>query len=82
MELYDVVKKLLGDIEPVAETNEDNRRFKNLKATTELVDRLFTDIDAVATSYKGRHEFSVKRASGFAREFMDDLEAAIGTSKD
>lgn len=63
MELYDVVKKLLGEIEPVAETNTDNARFENLKATTELVDKLLTGIGGVAYGFKNRHEYSVKRAS-------------------
>ena len=73
MELYDVVKKLLGEIDPVAETNTDNARFENLKATTELVNKLLADIDHVAYSYKNRHEFSVKRASKFAGEFLTEF---------
>ena len=40
MEVYDVVKKLIGPIEPVGESHTDEKRFENLKALTELVDSL------------------------------------------
>ena len=40
---YDVVKKLIGEVRPVGETNEDNRRLENLKALCELMDEIHTD---------------------------------------
>ena len=61
MELIDVVRKLVGPIMPIGETNEDNRRYENLGAMVELVDRLVFDIDQVAMQ-KNRVEFSIKRA--------------------
>jgi len=72
MEVYDVVKKLVGEIKPVGETNTDNDRFENLKAMTDLVDKLLTDIDDVITE-KNRHEFSRKRAGEFADEFFTKI---------
>ena len=57
MEIYDVVKKLVGKIDPIGETNTDNQRFENLKVMTELVDNLLTDIACVRME-KGRHEYS------------------------
>ena len=38
----DVVKKLIGKINPIGETNTDNERFENLKAMCELVNNLIT----------------------------------------
>ncbi len=32
MNNFDVVKKLIGEVRPVGETNTDNARFENLKA--------------------------------------------------
>lgn len=69
MEIYDVVKKLVGPINPVGETNTDDERFKNLKVMTELVDELLTDIDTVAYKNKDSYEFSRKRAAEFAINF-------------
>ena len=31
MSISDILKKLLGEIEPVGETNEDNKRFNNIQ---------------------------------------------------
>ena len=70
---YDVVKKLIGEIYPVGETHTDDRRFENLKEMIELVDKLLTDIDKVAYRNKDRVEFSMKRAGGCAKEFLDKL---------
>lgn len=69
MEIYDIVKKLVGPINPVGETNTDDERFKNLKVMTELVDELLTDIDTVAYQNKDSHEYSRKRAAEFASAF-------------
>lgn len=73
MNVYDVVIKLIGPIEPIGETNTDNNRFENLKAMTELVDELLTDIDTVVYLNKDRSEYSRKRAGQFASEFYKKI---------
>ncbi|MCK5603190.1 hypothetical protein KAR91_15010 [Candidatus Pacearchaeota archaeon] len=70
MELYDVVKKLIGQVGPVGETHEDNRRFENLKVMTELADSLLTEIADVARHNKDRHEHSMQKAGKHAHSFM------------
>jgi hypothetical protein len=70
---YDVVKKLIGPINPVGETNEDNRRLENLKAMCELMDAIFLDIDYVSYNYRDRHEFSIKRANEYAKKHIDSM---------
>ncbi len=69
MTTHEVVKKLVGSIEPVGETNTDNERFENLKAMTELVDLLVRDIGWVRRSSIS-HEYSVKRAGEFASKYL------------
>jgi hypothetical protein len=66
----DVVKKLIGKIEPVGETNIDNERFENLKDMCELVEDLITEIDQMAYFNKDSKQFSVKRASEYASNFL------------
>ena len=73
MKIYDVVKKLVGEIEPIGETNTDNERFENLKNMTDLVDRLLSDIDSVAWRNKNRHEYSRSRAGKYADEFQTKM---------
>ena len=68
MEIYDVVTKLVGGIDPVGETHTDNDRFENLKVMCDLVEKLLTDIDGVIPN-KRRYEFSMKRAGEYADEF-------------
>jgi len=75
MDVHEVVKKLIGKIEPIGETNEDDRRFDNLKIITALVDDLLTDIDAVAME-KDRQEYSINRAGKFAAEFFNRIGIA------
>lgn len=73
MTVYDIVHKLIGPINPIGETNTDDRRFENLKDMTELVDQLLTDIDAVSYVNKDMAEFSRKRAAEYATKFFNQL---------
>ena len=69
MEYYDVIKKLLGPIMPIGETNIDDKRYENLKNTIIVAEKLISDIydtSAVAT----RQEYSMKRAAKLAEEFL------------
>lgn len=70
MNIHEIVKKLVGEINPVGETNTDNERFKNLKVMTDLVSRLVYDIDTVGMK-KDRAEYSIKRAGEFADTFLE-----------
>ena len=72
MDLYEVVTKLIGKIEPVGETYTDDRRFENLKSMTRLVDKLIYDIDAL-TDLKDRKEFSIQRAGVHCDKFLTQL---------
>jgi hypothetical protein len=70
-----IVYKLIGPIEPVGETREDNIRFENLKQMTALVEKLLTDISRVC-GYTNRHEASMSRAGKYADQFMAQIQEA------
>ena len=72
MDIHEIVKKLVGPIDPVGETHTDDNRFENLKVMTELVGELLTDIDRVIPN-KERVEFSMKRAGEHADKFYDEI---------
>ena len=72
MEVYDVVGKLIGPIEPLGQSHTDEKRFENLKALTELVDSLLNDICAVGQC-KNQHEASLKKAGEVADEFYGSI---------
>ena len=73
IDIYEVVKKLTGPIRPVGETNTDDARFENLKVMTDLIDSLLSDIDAIEYDFKRSHQYSMKKASEFARDFQDRM---------
>lgn len=70
MNIHEIVKKLIGEIDPIGETQTDSVRFENLEAMTKLVDVLVTDIDNVVYDHRNSHEFSVKKAADFASKFL------------
>jgi len=72
LELKEIVMSLVGNINPIGDTNTDNDRFENLKNLCELVYDLLGEIDEVSYKNKDSHEFSVKRASDYANKFLTD----------
>ncbi len=58
MELYDIVLKLTGKIEPVGDHNIDEQRWQNFNEICKLALILVEDIKDVSR-FKDRHEFSV-----------------------
>ena len=75
MELHEIVMKLVGPVMPVGETREDERRLENMKALTELVDRLLFEVDAVSHN-ADRVEASMKAVGVHARDFMTAVKDA------
>jgi hypothetical protein len=76
MEIYDIVKKLVGNIEPVGETNADDRSFDNLKTTAGLIELLINDMACVARD-RISYEYSVKRSGQYAIDFLKTLREDI-----
>ena len=72
MDVYDVVKKLIGGIEPVGSSEIDEKKYKNLGDTIDLVNRLIEDIQTVR-SYKDCLEYSMRIAGNKADEFLKEL---------
>lgn len=68
----EIVKKLIGEIKPVGETNADAQRFENLKELCELANDLIVMIFSVANNYKNRPEHSVQKASNYADQFLKE----------
>lgn len=70
MELDQIVKKLVGPINPVGETNEDDKRFENLQTMCELTNKLVAAIDEVAYENRDKVEHSLKKAADYAQDFL------------
>ena len=70
------MRKLVGPIIPIGDSNEDLKRLANLKVLTELVEGLLKDIETVAENANSE-EASVKLAGNRARSFSGT--SATGT---
>ena len=73
MELYDVVMKLTGQVMPIGDSRADEDRLNNLVELCDLVDRLHTEIDEVASLKGLGHMASVKKAKDYASGFLSHL---------
>ena len=70
---YEVIKKLIGPIEPIGESQTDAKRLENLKSMCELVSCLLNDIYGAAY-YRGRYESSMKEIGNYAQNFIDNTK--------
>ena len=70
IDVHEVVEKLVGKINPVGETDVDDKRFEKLKVMTELANELLMDIADVGFRYRNNQQFSMKKASNFAKKFL------------
>jgi len=72
MELIDVVKKLIGPVEPVGDSNVDDKRLENLKQLTSLTVDL-VDLIRDVSLYKNNYQHSMKIAGEHANECLKDI---------
>ena len=71
-ELWKVVDNLIGDIEPIGETNHDNISYEQLKLAMFLVDR-YLDIFAGMLKYCNRPEYSMQRSGNEVFEYIKSI---------
>jgi hypothetical protein len=72
MNIYQVTKKLIGSIEPIGETNTDNRRYENLDIHIYTVEKLLYDLTELSFE-RNRHEHSIKKAGERAYKYIKSL---------
>jgi len=75
MNIHEIVMKLVGPVHPIGDHGIDQVRLANMKALTELVDRLLFEIDAI-TPNADRAEASMKAVGVHARDFMGRVKDA------
>jgi len=76
VDVYEVVKRLIGPIQPVGESHTDKDRLENMKEYTELARKMVIDINTVAFN-KDSHMHSVRLVGEEAHEFCRELEDYI-----
>jgi hypothetical protein len=73
MELYDIVKKLIGEIDPIGDTHLDEQRYDHLCSYIDLVEKLLSDLYFIS-GYAGYKEASMKKAGEAALNFFKDMK--------
>jgi hypothetical protein len=69
MTYTEIIKKLIGEIQPAGAAHIDTARFENLKEMCNLVEDLVSEIDKVAYNAE-RHEFSMHEMGVYANNFL------------
>lgn len=72
MEMTDVVRKLIGPINPIGDTPVDEERSDNLRVMMLLIESLLGDIDDVS-DFRTSPEHSVGKAGREAAAFLADI---------
>ena len=70
---YDVIKKLIGRVEPIGESNEDSERLINLEDLIYVTECLIRDLKSVA-EYNRYYESSVKYAGLTSSKYLNGLK--------
>jgi hypothetical protein len=71
--IYGVVNKVIGNINPAGDASRDDIRLSNLVEMCELVELLVNDIRDVSKN-KDRYEHSMKKSGEYADNFLKNLE--------
>lgn len=69
---HEIVKKLIGNIRPVGESNTDAERFGNLKEMCSLVEMLIMDIVDMEFDNRDDKQGSVRKCCDYASKFLDE----------
>lgn len=76
MTYAEIVKKLIGNINPTDDSSRDGERLEHLKTMCDLVEDLIGEIRFV-TRDKDAYESSVKEIGQFAFKFLSRLKEEI-----
>lgn len=74
---FEIIKALEGSIEPIAETNIDEKHLANLKEWCELHDRITTEILWVADKKGLMCYESAKEIIDYARKHLEEINTYL-----
>lgn len=66
----ELVKKVIGNINPLGDSGIDRDRYENLKEMCLLISQLVYEVEQVAFENKSAYESSVVKARDFAFNFL------------
>ena len=75
MELYEIIMKLVGSVQPTGKHDIDEAHLENLKKLTKLTDKLLFEINKVAL-YSDSDEQSISELGDYANRFISKVKDA------
>jgi hypothetical protein len=72
-QIYEVIKKLIRPINPIADSSVDEKRKENIEIFIEVFDKMHTDLDDVAYRYKDSPYAFAKNIGVFADNALTKL---------
>lgn len=75
---HDIVKKLIGPINPVGDSAIDKERLENLKDFCTLVESLVYDLDDLKSNFINSKEHSVHEIARQAERTLEDIRNNLG----
>lgn len=81
MSIYEIVKKLIGSIEPYGDSNIDEKRLINLDEHIELALGLVTDLIETA-DFRNRNEASIQKLGIKANKALLEIKNLIDKNID
>lgn len=72
MTTFEMIKRLIGEVEPIGDSAIDEKRLVNLKELCDLTGQLIFEINRISNMESDLH--SVKQAADYARIFIIELK--------
>jgi len=66
----EIVKKLIGNIQPTGDASRDPERLQNLKEMCTLVNNIVQDIDDVCYRNQHSQQHSIRESVEYAKHFL------------
>lgn len=76
MEIYTIIKRIIGNIEPYGDTNIDEERTNNLNTHINISYNLIKDLVEVA-KFRNRSEYSIKSMGNLAYNELLEIKEII-----
>lgn len=73
MSITDILKKILGEIEPYGDTRIDEERYKNIPNYEEALDFIINKLKASA-KLKDRPEYSIQKIAIECEDILNEYE--------
>jgi len=75
-QLANILMTLIGEVEPIGETNTDNDRYQNLIQLEGVIEHLLEEIEKVA-KYSDRVEYSMSKAGKQSVIWLSEIQSLI-----